>query len=314
MYMHVKKLAATTLPLFLTALLSACGGAPTDEAVNNPSSLTNKPAVSSAEASSTQSSSIQASSLATSASTISANTSSSPKSSADSYARISRSSDSSSSFSTNSSLSAGQTKDVTPPSPTRLMIYQIADTSLRLIWDESTDNVGISHYEIERNGRLIATLAHPTNILSDNQLIPDTEYLYTITAFDTSGNKSEQSPTYMIRTLGATNSSKSSSSKSTSSSSAKSTSSTSSSASSQKSAKLTWTHPNQRENGQYLELDEIGGYEIRYRKSTDSRYTYILINSNKVTEYTHADANDTEFEIAVFDTNGVYSRFVKVTR
>ncbi len=194
------------------------------------------------------------------------------------------------------------------------MLYQISDTSLRLIWDEATDNVGINRYEVERNGQLIAVLSHPTNILSDYQLLPYTDYQYTITAFDAAGNKSEKSPVFTVRTLGTANSSKSSSSKSTSSSSAKSTSSTSSSASSQKSAKLTWTHPNQRENGQYLELDEIGGYEIRYRKSTDSRYTYILINSNKVTEYTHADANDTEFEIAVFDTNGVYSRFVKVTR
>jgi hypothetical protein len=91
-------------------------------------------------------------------------------------------------------------------------------------------------------------------------------------------------------------------------------SSTSSSKASQKSAKITWTHPDARENGQFLELYEIGGYEIRYRKLTDSRYTYIVINSNKITEYTHADATDTEFEIAVFDTNGVYSRFVKVTQ
>ncbi len=314
MYMHVKKMAATILPLFLTALLSACGGAPAEETSNNPSSLTNKPEVSSAEASNTQSSSIQASSLATSASTTSINASSSPKSSTDSYTRISRSSDSSSSFSSNSSLPAGGSKDVTPPSTTKLMLYQISDTSLRLIWDEATDNVGINRYEIERNGQLIAILYHPTNILSDYQLLPYTDYQYTITAFDTAGNKSEKSPVFTVRTLGTANSSKSSSSKSTSTSSAKSTSSISSSVSSQKSAKLTWTHPNQRENGQYLELDEIGGYEIRYRKSTDNRYTYILINSNKVTEYTHADANDTEFEIAVFDNNGVYSRFVKVTR
>lgn len=76
--------------------------------------------------------------------------------------------------------------------------------------------------------------------------------------------------------------------------------------------KITWNHPSQRENGQFLELDEIRGYEIRYRKATDTRYTYIVINSNRVTEYTHANASNTEFEIAVFDTNGIYSRFVKV--
>jgi hypothetical protein len=352
MYMHVKKLAATLLPLLLSALLSACGGAPADETSNNQSSLISKPEVSSAEALSIYSSSIQGSSLATSASIASAHASSLPTSETDNYTRISRSSNSSHSFNGNSSLSADTPNDVTPPSATKLMLYQISDTSLRLIWDEASDNVGISRYEIDRNGQLIAILHHPINVLSDYQLLPYTDYQYTITAFDAAGNKSEKSPIFTVRTLDTANSSKSNSSKSTSSNSAKSTSSTSSSSSSkstsstpsssssssrstsstlssssfkstsstsssmsdQKSAKLIWTHPNQREDGQYLELDEIGGYEIRYRKSTDSRYTYILINSNKVTEYTHADVNDTEFEIAVFDTNGVYSRFVKVMR
>lgn len=76
---------------------------------------------------------------------------------------------------------------------------------------------------------------------------------------------------------------------------------------------ITWDHPKQRENGTYLELDEIAGYEIRYRKPTDTRYTYIVINSNKVREYTTSiPAQGTEFEIAVFDTGGLYSRFNKV--
>ena len=229
-------------------------------------------------------------------------------------------------------------------------LYRLSENSITLVWDESFDNVGISHYEIKRNGKLLATFEDASQILSDQNLTPNTDYSYTITAFDLAGNDSGASPALNVRTLGehgsgsqtssivsssrssivssskssvqssskasSMNSSASSKSASSlnSSSSAKSTSSAASSAASQKSAKLTWTHPNQRENGQFLELNEIGGYEIRYRKTTDTRYTYIVINSNRVTEYTHTNALDTEFEIAVFDSNGVYSRFVKVTQ
>lgn len=82
---------------------------------------------------------------------------------------------------------------------------------------------------------------------------------------------------------------------------------------------ITWSHPNQRENGVFLELDEIGGYEIRYRKPTSIRYTYIIFNGNHTTEYTFPEEmqvqiQEMEFEIAVFDTAGLYSQFVKVTR
>jgi len=334
MYTHLKKLTAMAVPVLLSALLSACGGAPTNEQSNNQSSTTNKPTQpSSIESSSAQSSVMQSSissPAATSASTTSAAASSLAKSSTDSYSRVSRVSSSSSSDNgnssshTSSSLSAIDT-DSTPPSATRLFLYQLSENSIKLIWDDATDNIGINRYEIERDGQLIATLYHPTSILSDYQLLADTVYQYTITVFDAAGNKSEKSPVYKVRTLPNVNSSSPSSSASSSNSSTKSsvsslnsstksTSSVSNSAASQKSAKLTWTHPTQRENGQYLELDDIGGYEIRYRKTTDKRFSYIVINNNKTTEYTHTDVSDTEFEISVFDTNGVYSRFVKVAQ
>ena len=108
---------------------------------------------------------------------------------------------------------------------------------------------------------------------------------------------------------------KSSSSKAASSSSVISSAASSSSDSAKpKTAKISWDHPKQRENGQFLELEEIGGYEIRYRKPTDVQYSYITVDNNETNEYTIDDANGLEFEIAVFDINGVYSQFVKVSQ
>lgn len=320
MYMHVKKLAAITLPLLLSILLSACGGAPADGTSSNQSSAANKPTQPSSIESSSAPSSMAQSSIPglTESSSTSTATSSLSRSSTETYVRASR---------TSSSSSSASGSDSTPPEPTELLLYRLSESSITLIWDDATDNVSVDHYNIERNGKLIAAIAAPVNILSDQKLQAYTDYSYTITAFDASGNKSATSPVLTIRTLANANSSiaMSSSSKSASSQNSSNSSSSmssqdfkssssSSSSTGQQSVTLTWTHPTQRENGQYLELDEISGYEIRYRKRSDSRFTYILINSNKVTEYKQSNANDLEFEIAVFDNRGVYSRFAKVAQ
>jgi hypothetical protein len=74
-----------------------------------------------------------------------------------------------------------------------------------------------------------------------------------------------------------------------------------------------WSHPTQRENGSYLELSEIGGYEIRVRTTGSSSYTTYKINGNSTTSYTlPAYSSNMTVEIAVFDTTGVYSSFVTV--
>jgi hypothetical protein len=322
----------------LPVLLSACGGAPAGDNSSQPSSaVANKPEVSSAASSVDASGSSITASVSSAATTSLA--SSQSVSSGQSYSRISRASNSA------SSQKAPSGFDLIAPEVTKLQLYRLSENSITLIWNEAFDNVGISHYSIERNGETIASVEAPTSILYDQNLIAHTDYSYTITAVDFAGNDSGASPAFTVRTLAAPNSSQASSalnssrssnnnsslsssrssalsssrsssnsSSLSSRSSSKSASSISSNTGSQKSVKITWTHPNQRENGKFLELDEIRGYEIRYRKITDSRYTYIVINSNKVNEYTHNDALDTEFEIAVFDTNGVYSRFEKVTQ
>lgn len=320
-------------------LLSACGGAPAENSTfNQPSSTANKPEVSSQNVSSSL--------AASSALSIppQPSSSSTATSMGQSYSRISTASNSSSSQNASTKL------DTVPPETTRLELYRLSKNSITLIWDDAFDNVAISHYKLERNGEYIATVEYPSHILSDQNLVANTDYSYTITAFDLDGNNSEASPVFTVRTLAApggassmpgtssqsSNSSQSKSSSSSSSStssipssssSSKSSSHSSSNSSSSSSTKsssssssialqaitIIWSHPNQRENGTFLELDEIGGYEIRYRKPTDSRYTYITLNGNRTNEYIFTgNIPGMEFEIAVFDNRGLYSRFVKV--
>lgn len=78
---------------------------------------------------------------------------------------------------------------------------------------------------------------------------------------------------------------------------------------------ISWTAPNKRENGDYLDITDLGGYEIRYKKVLDAKYTYITINDAFQNRY---DFNylygDYVFQIAAFDKNGVYSPFVDIRR
>jgi hypothetical protein len=124
-----------------------------------------------------------------------------------------------------------------------------------------------------------------------------------------------------IKTSNSSRSSSSvkSSNSSQSSSSVKSSNSSQSSSSSNgpQAVTISWSHPSHRENGLFLALDEIGGYEIRYRKPAATSYKHITLKGNSATEYTFTDEEDSqdlEFEIAVFDTDGLYSQFVKVTQ
>lgn len=75
-----------------------------------------------------------------------------------------------------------------------------------------------------------------------------------------------------------------------------------------------WSPPTERENGEYLELDDIGGYELRYKRKNDTEFTSIFIDDGGTDAYYFDNLEgEYEFELATFDTAGLYSQFVKVT-
>ncbi|MEN0038554.1 MAG: carbohydrate-binding protein [Cellvibrio sp.] len=76
---------------------------------------------------------------------------------------------------------------------------------------------------------------------------------------------------------------------------------------------ISWTAPGLRENGTYLDVTELGGYEIRYKKTGDSKYTYVSINDPWTNNYKFEWLEgDYIFQIAAFDKNGIYSPFVDI--
>ena len=60
-----------------------------------------------------------------------------------------------------------------------------------------------------------------------------------------------------------------------------------------------------------LDITEVGGYELRYRKIADNAYTYVTINDAWTNTYNFPwlEGNYV-FQIAAFDKNGLYSNFV----
>ena len=92
--------------------------------------------------------------------------------------------------------------DTTAPStPTGLVGTAVNSSQVNLSWTASTDNAGVTGYEIFRNGTLVGTSA--TNSYSDTGLTASTQYAYTVEAYDAAGNVSAQSATTSATTPGA---------------------------------------------------------------------------------------------------------------
>jgi hypothetical protein len=147
--------------------------------------------------------------------------------------------------------------------------------------------VGVVKYEVLRDGAKVASLPSTTLTYNDTGLTAGTIYKYKVSAFDAAGNFSTSDEELITSTK--TN--------------AKPMTIT-----------LTWSHPTARENGDPLGIEEIGGYEIRYKLPTDTQFTYIQIPGNTTTIYMapRITMDTALIEIAAYDTNGLYSRFVEV--
>lgn len=74
-----------------------------------------------------------------------------------------------------------------------------------------------------------------------------------------------------------------------------------------------WSIPTFRENGEYLDITEIGGYELRYKLKSEESYHTIHIDSGFTDTYFFDYLNgEYEFQIATFDNNNTYSEFVTI--
>lgn len=82
--------------------------------------------------------------------------------------------------------------DVDPPTaPSGLRVTSSTSDSVALAWEPASDNVGVTGYEILRNGNVVGTAT--TTTFTDSGLASGTSFTYTVRARDAAGNLSAAS-------------------------------------------------------------------------------------------------------------------------
>ena len=92
--------------------------------------------------------------------------------------------------------------DTTPPSvPANLSATANSAFSAQLTWDASTDNVGVSGYDLIRDGSLLVQVSSPG--YTDNTVLAGSTHTYAVRARDASGNVSALSAPVSVTTPAA---------------------------------------------------------------------------------------------------------------
>ncbi len=87
-----------------------------------------------------------------------------------------------------------------PSAPTNLVTSNITGTSITLSWNSSTDNIGVTGYEVYQGATLVDTTVDGL-ISVVSGLTPNTSYSFTVVAKDGAGNSSPPSNTTSATTL-----------------------------------------------------------------------------------------------------------------
>ncbi|RLJ23521.1 putative secreted protein (Por secretion system target) [Chryseobacterium sp. 7] len=88
-----------------------------------------------------------------------------------------------------------------PTVPTNLIANNPTSNSIAVSWTASTDNVGVTSYEVYANGALKATVSGTTTSTVVSGLSPLTQYTFYVIAKDAAGNSSAQSNNAVETTL-----------------------------------------------------------------------------------------------------------------
>ncbi len=85
-----------------------------------------------------------------------------------------------------------QVDTVAPAIPQGLTAHRVGPNRVDLFWNAATDNVGVTSYEVYRNGALLATIDTAAGY-SDSSVEEGAAYAYTVRSRDAAGNRSAES-------------------------------------------------------------------------------------------------------------------------
>jgi hypothetical protein len=95
-------------------------------------------------------------------------------------------------------VSLGNVDEAPPGAPSNLNFEDVSESTIQLIWVESTDNVGVAGYRLYRNDILLRDLSFRTTGYLDSSVDCDSEYWYWLEAYDYVGNVSSPSNTLQV--------------------------------------------------------------------------------------------------------------------
>ena len=107
-------------------------------------------------------------------------------------------------FGCGASVVTAQNDTIPPSVPTGLAASAITINSFTLTWTASTDNVGVTAYEVFRGTTSLGTVAAPATTLAVVGLAPNTAYAMKVRARDAAGRWSAQSIALAVKTLADT--------------------------------------------------------------------------------------------------------------
>ena len=85
---------------------------------------------------------------------------------------------------------------IKPQVPSKLIAENILNDAVALKWQASTDNVGVTGYEIYRDGVMVGTTTEASYI--DKTVEENKTYKYSVAAYDAAGNKSDKSAELVV--------------------------------------------------------------------------------------------------------------------
>lgn len=99
----------------------------------------------------------------------------------------------------NFTITGSQADTTAPSAPTSLAASNTSQTSTKLTWTASTDNIGVATYSVYRNGTYITSATGTTYTVTG--LSPSTSYTFTVKAKDAAQNLSAVSNSVVVTTL-----------------------------------------------------------------------------------------------------------------
>lgn len=118
------------------------------------------------------------------------------------YSYVVRALDKAGNTSKDSNTISATTKDIqAPTAPTNLSVSSVTDTAVSLNWSASSDNVGVTRYDIYRGSSKVGSST--TTSYTDTGLTQVTSYSYVVKAVDKAGNTSKDSNTVTATTEAA---------------------------------------------------------------------------------------------------------------